>query len=235
MSGHSKWSTIKRKKEVRDHARGNVFTKLANAIVVAVKKGGSGDVDSNFALRLAVDKARSFNMPNENIKRAIDRGLGKGGGGKEIEELLFEGYGPFGVAVVVMCLTDNRTRTVTDLKVAFDRGGGKPAQPGSVLYQFQRVGSMVFEGLVDDSLYLELIDIGLIDMEQGEGEGIIYSNPEKIGEIIEKLRVAGLKQVEGEVVYKAENLAQGVDEKIMEEFIDKVKDIEDVQEVYAAY
>lgn len=235
MSGHSKWSTIKRKKEARDQARGSVFTKLANAIAVAVKKGGSGDIETNFSLRLAVDKAKSMNMPNDNIKRAIDRGLGKGGDGKEIEDLLFEGYGPYGVAVVVECLTDNRNRTVSDLKVVFDKSGGKPAQPGSVLYQFQRVGSVVFEGEIDDELYLELIDSGVEDLEHEDGEGVVYCSPEKVEKIVEILKRSNVSNVSGEVVYRSDHQADGVDEAKMEDFIDKVKDIEDVQEVYAAY
>lgn len=234
MSGHSKWSTIKRKKEARDHARGNVFTKLANAIVVAVKKGGSGDPETNFALRLAIDKARAANMPNDNINRAIDRGLGKGSDGKIIEEMLFEGYGPGGVAMVVETVTDNRNRTLSEVKTIFDKSGGKPAQPGSVLYQFERVGAVSYEGLVDDETYLELIDKGLIDMEQEDAEGVIFTAADAVEEITKILMSKNLKNVSGEVTYKSKHIEPNIDADKIESLMDKLRDLDDVQEVYAA-
>jgi len=133
MSGHSKWSTIKHKKAVVDAKRGKVFTKIARMITIAVKDGGSGDPGSNPALRLAVDKAREANMPNDNIKRAIDRGLGKGSEGK-MEEITYEGYASGGIGVIVKVLTDNRNRTAAEIKNMFEKNGGSLGSPGSVSY-----------------------------------------------------------------------------------------------------
>ena len=133
MSGHSKWSTIKHKKAVVDAKRGKTFTKVARMITIAVKKGNSGDPATNPTLRLAIDKAREANMPNENIRRAIDRGLGKGSEGK-MEEIVYEGYATGGVGVIVSVLTDNRNRTAAEIKNIFDKNGGSLGAPGSVAY-----------------------------------------------------------------------------------------------------
>lgn len=133
MSGHSKWSTIKHKKAVVDAKRGKTFTKVARMIMIAVKEGNSGDPATNPTLRLAIDKAREANMPNDNIRRAIDRGLGKGSEGK-MEEIVYEGYGVGGVGVIVKVLTDNRNRTSAEIKNIFDKNGGSLGAPGSVAY-----------------------------------------------------------------------------------------------------
>jgi len=137
MSGHSKWSTIKRKKGVADAKRGAIFTRLSREIVMAARDGGS-DIDSNFRLRLAVDKARAENMPKDNIERAIKRGAGEDKDGATFEELMLEGYGPHGSALLVSCVTDNRNRTVSDLRHAFSKSGGNMAEAGAVAWQFDR-------------------------------------------------------------------------------------------------
>jgi len=137
MSGHSKWSTIKHKKAANDKVKGSVFTKMAKGITIAVKKGGGvGDPDMNFSLRLAVDKARSVNMPKENIDRAIDKGMGKGG--VELTELTIEGFGPEKVAVIATIVTDNRNRSVAEIRTLFEKNGGKMGEPGSVAYMFEK-------------------------------------------------------------------------------------------------
>lgn len=140
MSGHSKWSNIKNKKAANDAVRGSVFTKMAKAITMAVKKGGGvGDPDANFSLRLAVDKARAVNMPKENIERAIDHGLGKGG--EELTELLIEGFGPGGIAIIIEAVTDNRNRTIAELRSLMEKHGGRMGEPGCVIYMFDRQGT----------------------------------------------------------------------------------------------
>ena len=137
MSGHSKWSTIKRKKGAADAKRGAIFTRLSREIVMSARDGGS-DIDSNFRLRLAVDKARAENMPKENIERAIKRGAGEDKDAAAFEELTLEGYGPHGSALLVSCVTDNRNRTVADMRHAFSKSGGNMAEPGAVAWQFDR-------------------------------------------------------------------------------------------------
>ena len=139
MSGHSKWSTIKHKKAATDAKRGKVFSEVSKMITVAVKEGASGDPSQNPRLRVALDKAREANMPKQNVQKAIDKGLGKGSGGN-IEEILYEGYGPGGVGVLVKVSTDNRNRTGNEIKTVFDRSGGSIGSPGSVMYMFERTG-----------------------------------------------------------------------------------------------
>ncbi len=143
MSGHSKWSTIKRKKGVADAKRGAIFTRLAREIVIAAREGGS-DVDANFRLRLAVDKARAENMPKDNIERAIKRGAGEDKDGVVFEQVTYEGYASHGVAVLVETVTDNRNRTVSDLRHAFSKAGGSMAEPGAVGWQFDRIAYFSF-------------------------------------------------------------------------------------------
>lgn len=137
MSGHSKWSTIKHKKAQQDQKRGKIFSRLSKEIAVAVREAGTGDPDKNPRLRTALDRAREANMPSDNIERAIDRGLGKGSGQK-VEEVIYEGYGPNGIAVMVVTETDNRQRTSAELKYAFDEAGGSLGGPGSAAYLFKR-------------------------------------------------------------------------------------------------
>src|SRR5690349_18959239 len=166
MSGHSKWSTIKRQKEITDAKRGAVFTKLANAITVAAK--GGADPSMNFSLRLMLDQARAANMPNVNIQRAIDRGTGKLGGAA-IEEVMYEGYGPGGTAIIIECATDNKNRTYPEVRLAFSKNGGSMAEPGSVAFQFTRKGVIRagFTGEADEAM-LAAIDAGAEDAEVDE-------------------------------------------------------------------
>src|SRR5581483_7375398 len=147
MSGHSKWSTIKRQKGAKDAARGAMFTKLGNAIAIAAR--GGADPDMNFALRLAIDKAKASNMPLANIQRSIDRGSGKLGG-EVIQEVMYEGYGPGGVAILVECATDNINRTLPDVRLAFSKHGGRLAEKGAVAFQFDRKGLIRVKSTGDD-------------------------------------------------------------------------------------
>jgi YebC/PmpR family DNA-binding regulatory protein len=233
MSGHSKWSTIKHKKAIIDAKRSGVFTKMAKAISVAVKKGGNvGDPDMNFALRLAVDKARSVNMPKENIERAIEKGMGKGGD-REFEELVLEGYGPHGVAIIIEALSDNRNRTVAEVKNILDKAGGRLGEPGSVLYQFDIVGQIIASGSLSEEMELELIDMGMIDFDMDEESVRIFCKKEQIKSISDYMKNRGFSDVVGSIVYKASqinDLTQHADE--LENLIEAIEDNEDVQETH---
>lgn len=237
MSGHSKWSTIKHKKAAQDKKRGDVFTKMAKIITVAVRTGGGGDPDSNFTLRLAMDKARASNMPKDNIQRAIDRGLGKGGNGVVLEEAIFEGYGPEGVPIIVETVTDNRQRTVAELKNIFDRSGGALAGPGAVMYQFERVGMVEYEGNMDDDIFLELIDVGAKDVDKDESGGVVYSSPEDVQRVKVLLTEKGFQNVNVELGYKSSTTAQLEEAKksAVVNFIDILREHDDVQEVYSTF
>ncbi len=153
MSGHSKWATIKHKKAAEDAKRGKAFSLISKMISVAVKEGGSGDVNQNPRLRMVLEKAREVNMPKANVQKAIDKGLGKGGGG-QVEEILYEGYGPGGVGMMVKVLTDNRNRSAAEIKGLFEKSGGSLGGPGSVAFMFERNGEgydVKIEVPVDDS------------------------------------------------------------------------------------
>src|SRR6476659_7680655 len=167
MSGHSKWATIKRKKGATDAKRGQLFTKITREITVAAKEGG-GDPDSNFRLRLAIQKARAENMPADNVQRAIQRGTGAGDGSSNFDEIIYEGYGPHGVAFLVQTLTDNRNRTVSEVRNAFAKGGGSLGETGSVGWMFDQRGFILAEpkkGQSPDDLELAAIDAGAEDVQ----------------------------------------------------------------------
>src|SRR3990170_8738031 len=176
MSGHSKWSTIKRKKGVADAKRGQVFTKLANAVTIAVREGGGGDQSSNFKLRLAIDQAKSANMSKDNIERAIDRGLGQGAGG-QIESVAYEGYGPGKIAFIAQVTTDNRNRASSQLKGVVERTGGHFASLGAVSWMFEDVGLIVVEKSVKsaDEIFEIAADAGAQDIEDVGDSVEIYS------------------------------------------------------------
>src|ERR687890_868334 len=178
MSGHSKWSTIKRQKGANDAKRGALFTKVAREIIVAARAGG-GDPDANYRLRLAVDKARSVNMPMENIKRAIERATG-GGEGEQFEEIVYEGYGPGGVAFLVEAATDNRNRTAAEVRAIFTKAGGQLAGSGAVAWQFEPRGLITIpsKGQAPDDLALAAIDAGAEDVDTKDPETTeIYTAP----------------------------------------------------------
>ena len=233
MSGHSKWSTIKHKKAAMDAKRGNIFTKLATVIAVAVKKGGSGDPEINFSLRLAIERARAANMPNVNIERAIDRGLGKGDGG-ELSEFVLEGYGPGGVAIVIEIVTDNRNRIVAQVNTMLDKAGGSLAEPGSVLYLFSRVGRVDYAGKLKEDDTLELIELGAADWEEEEQGGVIWTELGKENDVAKYMMEKGYKKVEVEVMYKPSLVVEvGEKRKIIENLLEQLEENDDVQGVYA--
>lgn len=237
MSGHSKWSTIKRQKGTADAKRGVAFTKISNQITMSVREGGSGDVDSNFKLRLAVEKAREVNMPKDNIARAIEKGLGKNGGAA-LESAVYEGFGPHGVAVVVETITDNRTRTGADLRNAFDKNGGTLGSTGTVSYMFRRVGEIAVSkpGQTVDSVFEKALEAGADDIEEAEEAFLVYTSPENLHKIKDVLTQGGLTVTSAELIYKPnkETLANLDEAKHseVETFLEKIEDMDDVQNVF---
>lgn len=227
MSGHSKWSTIKREKGAKDAARGAVFTKLGNAIALAARAGA--DPDMNFTLRLAIDKAKAANMPNANIQRSIDRGSGKLGG-EQIQEVMYEGYGPGGVAILVECATDNINRTYPEVKLAFSKHGGNIAEKGAVAFQFDRKGSIRVKGGGDD-LMLAALDAGGDDVQEEGEESIVYTDPKELTAVREALKGAGIEILEAEQTFVPNTTIAITDEatagKIMR-LMDRLEEHDDV-------
>lgn len=208
MAGHSKWAKIHRGKAIEDAKRGAIFTKLGNNIAIAAKAGA--DPDLNFALRLAIDKAKAANMPSNNIQRAIDRGSGKLGG-DQIQEVLYEGYGPAGTAVLVECATDNTNRTYPEVRLAFSKHGGNIAEKGAVAFQFERKGSIVVKGSGED-LLLQVLDAGAEDAEEDDGELQIYTDPKELAKVRDALKEQGLEVIEAELTYVPKNTIEISDE-----------------------
>ncbi|MDZ7586631.1 MAG: YebC/PmpR family DNA-binding transcriptional regulator [Patescibacteria group bacterium] len=232
MSGHSKWSTIKHKKEATDHKRGQIFTKLVRAITVAVRDGGP-DIDSNFKLRLAVEKARQVNMPKVNIDRAIEKGTGTGGGG--FMEAVYEGFGPGNMAVIVEVLTDNKNRTVSELKKIFEKNGGSLGQPGSVSFLFNKKGRLIVEKkAAADEQMLKLIDMGVDDVIETEVGIAVLTPANRLDEVKSKVEAEGSLVKEAELVYLAKNSLEldQVTRVKAENFLESLDDLDDVQETY---
>lgn len=230
MSGHSKWSTIKHKKAANDAIKGSVFTKMAKGITIAVKKGGGvGDPDQNFSLRLAIDKARSVNMPRENIDRAIDKGMGKGG--VELSELLIEAFAPDGVMVILEVVSDSRNRVVSELRTLIEKYGGRMGEPGSVMYLFEHCGIIHTLEEVGEDLQLEMIDLGMTDMVRDESGSTIYTIAESMHTVIKYLHGKGIT-AGGTIGYRPKVTIEVPDSTKVENFLEAIADYEDVQEVY---
>lgn len=233
MSGHSKWSTIKRQKEITDAKKGAVFTKLANAITIAAK--GGGDPTTNFSLRLVLDQARAANMPNTNIQRAIDRGTGKLGG-DAIEEVMYEGYGPGGIAVIIECATDNKNRTYPDVRLAFSKNGGNMAEPGSVAFQFTRKGVIraAFTGDPDEAM-LAAIDAGAEDAETEDGELVIYTEAKQLAAVRDALGTAGLTVKEAELSFVPNNTVEITNTETVRKIMNLMDALDSLDDVTSTY
>lgn len=245
MSGHSKWSTIKRQKGAADAKRGQTFTKIANAVTIAVKLGGGGDFESNPRLRMAIDSARDVNMPKENIQRAIDRGLGKLPGQK-LEEATYEGFGPGGVAFFVEAVTDNKMRTLSEVRNMFERSGGSLGGQGSVAYMFEQMGEIRVgsKGQDTDSEILEIIDNGAEDVEDLKVEDeagkthqkyLVYTKITDLSNTSKNLAQAGFNVESSELVMrpKVTQAIEDVDSaKKVIDLTQRLEDLEDVQKVY---
>lgn len=233
MSGHSKWSTIKRQKGAKDAARGAVFTKLGNAIAIAARSGT--DPDTNFSLRLAVDRAKAANMPSANIQRSIDRVKDKNAA--QLQEMLYEGYGPGGVAILVEVATDNINRTYPEVRLAFSKHGGNIAEKGAVVFQFDHKGMVRVKSTGDDVL-MAAIDAGADDVQEEDGESVIYTHPKELAKVRDTLKEAGLEILEAELTYVPNTTVEVADAstagKIMR-LMDALEDIDDVSNTHVNF
>lgn len=196
MSGHSKWSTIKRQKGAKDAARGAVFTKLGNAIALAAR--GGTDPATNFSLRLAIDKAKAANMPLANIQRSVDRAKDKDAA--QLQEVTYEGYGPGGVAIIVECATDNTNRTYPIVKLAFSKHGGSIAEKGAVAFQFDRKGMIRVKATGDD-LLMTALDAGAEDVQEEGEESVVYTDQKDLAKVRDNLKDNGIEVTEAELTY----------------------------------
>ncbi len=237
MSGHSKWAQIKRSKGVKDIKRGLTFTKLGNAINIAVRQGGGvGDPDQNFRLRLAVEEARNANMPKENIERAIERALGKQAA--VLDETVYEGFGPNGISIIVEAATDNKNRTTSEVKNIFEKNGGTMGQPGAVAYQFKQIGRLVAlkSGKSLDELFLLAADAGADDVvEISDNEVGVYTSPTTLNTVRQVLTKDGITVSEMEIVRIPTTPMHIEDETSIlkiDQLIAKLEELDDVQKVY---
>ena len=233
MSGHSKWSTIKRKKGAADAKRGQIFTKVSKMITVAAKEGG-GDPEMNFKLKLAIDKAKEANMPADNVKRAIERGTGEGKEGVQIEEITYEVYGPEGSAVLVTCLTDNKNRALSDMKGVFSKMGGALGGSGSVAWMFEKRGLAVVmrKAEVDwEEIKLEAIDFGALDFEEAGEEVEFYSQVQDLKRMKDFLEGKGLEVVSMALVNIPKNLVKIEEAEKKEKVINFLEALEELDDV----
>jgi YebC/PmpR family DNA-binding regulatory protein len=234
MSGHSKWSTIKHKKAATDKKRGKMFTRLAKEITMAAREGG-GDPDFNPRLLLAIDKAKAANMPKENIERSLKRGTGELEGG-ELEENMYEAYGPHGIGILIEVVTDNRNRAIADVRHIVSKNGGNMAESGAVAWQFTRKGYVAISGNVDqDELFLVAADAGADDVEFSEDGAEVYAELEVFQAVQKALKESGFTIEEANLIYDPNNsveLEQAQAVQVLK-FIEAVEDIDDVQNVHS--
>jgi len=236
MSGHSKWATIKRQKGANDVKRGALFTKLSKAITLAVTAGGGiGDPSQNFKLRLAVDAARSANMPKDTIERAIEKASGKGVAA--LEDVVYEGFGPGGVGIIVEAATDNKNRTTSEIQNAFNKNGGNMGSMGSVAHMFSQMGQIIVEkmGKSFDDILLEAADSGAEDAEDQDREVLIYTTPGNLGKVRDALSQKGFSLTSVELIRKP-IMPFTVDDATAEKVInlmERLEELDDVQKTYA--
>jgi YebC/PmpR family DNA-binding regulatory protein len=237
MSGHSKWSTIKHKKGVADQRRGQLFTKLAREIIVAARAGG-GNVDMNFRLRLAVDTARSHNMPKDNIERAIAKGAGQDKDGGSLEETVYEAYGPGGVGIIVQALTDNKNRTASEVRSRLTKGGGTMAAANAVAWNFEKKGQLmvtVNEGDPDEKA-LEIVDAGAEDVDV-QGKNIAVTTPfagfEQVKSKVTALPGVHVDQAEIAMISKTDVPIDPARGQQLLRLLDSLEELDDVQKVYS--
>lgn len=236
MSGHSKWHNIQKTKGAADAKRSQIFTKIAREMIVAVKQGGSGDPANNARLATVIAKAKAANMPNDNIKRTIDKAVGSGNA-DSFENVVYEGYGPCGVAVIVDALTDNRNRTAPEVRHYFDKYGGNLGATGCVSWSFDRKGVLVVEkeDLDEDTVMMDALDCGADDMDADGDCFEIYTDPEAFGEVLSKLEEKGYSFLNAEIDMVPQNyvkLEDPDDIKNMEKLIDLLEENDDVQNVW---
>ena len=237
MSGHSKWSQIKRQKGANDAKRGALFTKLTREIITAARQGG-GDVDANYRLRMAVDQARANSMPADNIKRAVERATGAGADAEQYEEVTYEGFGPGSVAVIVAAMTDNRNRTASEIRSAFSKSGGSLSP---VAWQFEQKGliSVPLNGRDPDEVALAAIDAGASDVSSPDaGAVVVYTEPADLESVRMALTGAGYEPDSAELSMEPTTRVEITDEKAARQvllFMERLEDLDDVQNVYANF
>ncbi len=236
MSGHSKWSTIKRKKGAADAKRGQLFTRLAKEIAIAAREGG-GDVDVNFKLRLAVDRARKENMPKDNIDRAIKRGTGEDKSGAQIERMTYEGYASNGIAVIIDCLTENRNRTVAEVRHILSRAGGNMAEVGSVAWQFNHIAYFAIDadGKDFDRIFELAVESGADDITSDDDTIEIFAPLDSFKAISDSLKKAGIETEEETLQYTPKQEMALDTEKTIKvmRVIEDLEELDDVQNVYS--
>lgn len=236
MAGHSKWSQIKHAKAVTDHRRGKIFTKLAREVIVAAREGG-GDPDANFRLRMAIQRAKDANMPNDNIERAIKRGTGESDDGVQMIEMTYEGYGPGGVAIMLETLTDNRNRTVSDVRTTLTRAGGNLAESGAVSWQFDKRGVITVEASEDEAeeFTLVAIDAGADDFDADSDSLQVFSEPGSLEDVRSALESSDATISSSEVSLIPSNTVP-LDSRSAGQILrllDQLEDLDDVQKVYS--
>jgi YebC/PmpR family DNA-binding regulatory protein len=236
MSGHSKWATIKRKKGAADAKRGQVFTRLTREIVMSAREGGA-DPDSNFKLRLAVDKARALSMPKDNIDRAIKRATGEGKEGEVYEEVMYEGYAPNGIAVIVECVTENRNRTVAEVRHLLTRSGGNMGELGSVSWQFKRAATFTFSASKYnfDKIFELAVEGGADDVTQDDEEINVVAPVEAFKTLSDRFRAANMLPDEGGLsMIPSTEMELGVEDTLQVlRTIEALEELDDVQNVYS--
>ena len=237
MAGHSKWSKIKRQKAKNDNARGQVFTKMAREITVAVREGGGGNPEGNFRLRLAIQRAKSSGVPNDNIDRAIQKGLGADGDNNNYENIQYEGYGPGGVAIMIDALTDNRNRTAGDVRSYFNKAGGNLGESGCVNWMFNKKGVLRFEDIEDtDTLFMEALEAGAEDIHDEDGQIEVLTSPDDFQTVSEAL--THYESTAQDVEYVPLNTVMVTDEtdaKKLLKLMDLLEEHDDVQGVHANF
>ncbi|MCP2240700.1 YebC/PmpR family DNA-binding transcriptional regulator [Thermoanaerobacterium thermosaccharolyticum] len=234
MSGHSKWANIKHKKEKMDAQKGKIFTKLTKDIIMAAKEGG--DPETNSKLRDAIEKAKANNLPNDNIQRAIKKGTGELSGGN-LEEVVYEGYGPAGSAIIVEALTDNKNRTAGDIRHIFDRSGGSLGSSGCVAWMFDKKGLITIEkseNIDEDELAMLVIDAGADDFSSDGDEYEILTDPSNFQSVKDAIKAAGYEMSSADITMIPQNTVKlsDSDYEKFEKFIEKLEENDDVQEIY---
>lgn len=238
MSGHSKWATIKRKKGAADAKRGQLFSKLSRAITVAAREGG-GDPVSNAALATAIEKARANSMPKDNIERAIQKGTGAGGDGVDYEAVTYEGYGPGGVAIICVALTDNRNRTASDVRHIFTKNGSELGTPGSVAWQFERKGIILVdgEGVDEEALMDAALEGGAEDISEDGSQWQVVTDPAGLSAVRETLEGAGFAAASADITMLPKTTVEAGEKEARQllRLIDSLEENDDVQDVYANF
>ncbi len=227
MAGHSKWAQIKRQKGVADVKRGALFAKLASAITIAAR--GGADPEMNFQLRIAIDKAKAANMPKDNIERAIERA--SGAGGVTMEEIMFEAYGPGGTAFLIETATDNRNRTVGEIRAVLNRADGKLAETGSVAYLFKKFGQIIFEKLNPDEVELAAIDAGAVEIEHDDGQVFVYTDPKELEAVRKNLENIGFVSHDVGFEWQPTGMVPIADKEIAQKVVRLAEALEDLDDV----